>query len=124
MALTRLCALKCGYFKIILKCGLFQPNNTRWITPIERRLAQARLSEDAGEADKDNAEDSYVHKKTCCQIAHREIQTNGRVENGNQRSHSASLFINDNFSTPRLKLCAILPNVGPNVRVMAKQLTI
>ena len=25
----------------------------------ERRLAQARLSEDAGEADKDNAEDSY-----------------------------------------------------------------
>ncbi|KAF8074021.1 MFS general substrate transporter [Lyophyllum atratum] len=34
------------------------PYNTRWITPEERRLAQARLSEDAGEADQDNAEDS------------------------------------------------------------------
>ncbi|TFK34765.1 major facilitator superfamily domain-containing protein [Crucibulum laeve] len=34
------------------------PDNTRWITSMERRLAQARLSEDAGEADKDNAEDS------------------------------------------------------------------
>ncbi|KAI3619081.1 mfs transporter [Moniliophthora roreri] len=36
------------------------PNNTQWITPFERRLAQARLADDAGEADKDNAEDSYV----------------------------------------------------------------
>uniref|UniRef100_A0A0W0GF94 Uncharacterized protein n=1 Tax=Moniliophthora roreri TaxID=221103 RepID=A0A0W0GF94_MONRR len=34
------------------------PNNTQWITPFERRLAQARLADDAGEADKDNAEDS------------------------------------------------------------------
>ncbi|TFK71262.1 MFS general substrate transporter [Pluteus cervinus] len=34
------------------------PHNTRWISADERRLAQARLSEDAGEADKDNAEDS------------------------------------------------------------------
>jgi hypothetical protein len=37
-----------------------QPNNTRWITADERRLAQVRLAEDAGEADKDNKEDSYV----------------------------------------------------------------
>ncbi|PPQ66338.1 hypothetical protein CVT26_011169 [Gymnopilus dilepis] len=36
------------------------PHNTRWITAFERRLAQARLSEDAGEADKDNAEDSQL----------------------------------------------------------------
>lgn len=34
------------------------PHNTRWLTAEERRLAQARLSEDAGEADQDNAEDS------------------------------------------------------------------
>ncbi|KAF8625962.1 hypothetical protein AX17_006687 [Amanita inopinata Kibby_2008] len=34
------------------------PHNTRWMTVQERRLAQARLSEDTGEADKDNAEDS------------------------------------------------------------------
>uniref|UniRef100_A0A0W0FI53 MFS general substrate transporter n=2 Tax=Moniliophthora roreri TaxID=221103 RepID=A0A0W0FI53_MONRR len=34
------------------------PNNTRWITPYERRLAQARLADDVGEADQDNAEDS------------------------------------------------------------------
>jgi len=34
------------------------PNNTRWLSKNESRLAQARLSEDAGEADKDNAEDS------------------------------------------------------------------
>ncbi|KAF8902921.1 MFS general substrate transporter [Gymnopilus junonius] len=36
------------------------PNNTRWLSPFESRLAQARLSEDAGEADQDNAEDSQL----------------------------------------------------------------
>ncbi|KAI0057886.1 MFS general substrate transporter [Artomyces pyxidatus] len=34
------------------------PSNTRWLTPAERRLAQVRLSEDAGEADEDTARDS------------------------------------------------------------------
>ncbi|KAH8115373.1 major facilitator superfamily domain-containing protein [Phellopilus nigrolimitatus] len=34
------------------------PNNTRWLTHVERRLAQARLAEDTGEADEDCAEDS------------------------------------------------------------------
>ncbi|KXN84326.1 hypothetical protein AN958_12741 [Leucoagaricus sp. SymC.cos] len=34
------------------------PHNTRWLSKPELRLAQARLSEDAGEADKDNKEDS------------------------------------------------------------------
>ncbi|KAG5732000.1 hypothetical protein E4T56_gene18263 [Termitomyces sp. T112] len=34
------------------------PHNTSWISPNERRLALARISEDAGEADQDNAEDS------------------------------------------------------------------
>ncbi|ETW74942.1 major facilitator superfamily [Heterobasidion irregulare TC 32-1] len=34
------------------------PNNTRWLSPAERRLAQVRLSEDAGEADEDSADDS------------------------------------------------------------------
>ncbi|KAJ7740223.1 MFS general substrate transporter [Mycena maculata] len=34
------------------------PNNTRWIVGDERRLAQARLAEDAGEADQDNAKDT------------------------------------------------------------------
>ncbi|KAF9257148.1 MFS general substrate transporter [Marasmius fiardii PR-910] len=37
------------------------PNNTRWISASERRLAQARLADDAGEADQDNAEDSFLH---------------------------------------------------------------
>ncbi|KAI0753065.1 MFS general substrate transporter [Daedaleopsis nitida] len=31
------------------------PHNTRWLSPAERRLAQVRLAEDAGEADKDIA---------------------------------------------------------------------
>ncbi|KAF8624305.1 hypothetical protein AX15_005936 [Amanita polypyramis BW_CC] len=34
------------------------PHNTRWMSPMERRLAQARLAEDVGEADRDNTEDS------------------------------------------------------------------
>ncbi|KAJ7643695.1 MFS general substrate transporter [Roridomyces roridus] len=34
------------------------PNNTSWIVGNERRLAQVRLAEDAGEADQDNAEDT------------------------------------------------------------------
>ncbi|KAL0961171.1 hypothetical protein HGRIS_006143 [Hohenbuehelia grisea] len=34
------------------------PNNTRWLSAFDRRLAQARLADDAGEADKDNPEDS------------------------------------------------------------------
>ncbi|KAF7298654.1 Tartrate transporter [Mycena indigotica] len=36
------------------------PNNTRWIKGDLRRLAQARLAEDAGEADKDNESDTPV----------------------------------------------------------------
>jgi len=36
------------------------PDNTRWITGVDRQLAQARMSEDAGEADKDNAGDSAL----------------------------------------------------------------
>ncbi|KAJ6585110.1 major facilitator superfamily domain-containing protein [Mycena capillaripes] len=34
------------------------PNNTRWIVGDQRRLAQARLAEDAGEADQDTAQDT------------------------------------------------------------------
>ncbi|KAJ7572896.1 major facilitator superfamily domain-containing protein [Mycena floridula] len=37
------------------------PHNTSWITSSERRLAQARLADDAGEADKDNPEESLFH---------------------------------------------------------------
>ncbi|KAK0450164.1 MFS general substrate transporter [Armillaria borealis] len=37
------------------------PRNTRWMSPEESRLAQVRLAEDAGEADKDNKEDSVLH---------------------------------------------------------------
>ncbi|KJA20090.1 hypothetical protein HYPSUDRAFT_838942 [Hypholoma sublateritium FD-334 SS-4] len=36
------------------------PHNTRWLSPFDLRLAQVRLSEDAGEADKDNREDSQL----------------------------------------------------------------
>ncbi|KAJ7057688.1 MFS general substrate transporter [Mycena amicta] len=46
---------------ITISIGLFTlwalpdyPNNTRWIVGDERRLAQVRLAEDAGEADQDN----------------------------------------------------------------------
>jgi len=34
------------------------PHNTRWLSPAERRLAQVRLAEDAGEADEDVASES------------------------------------------------------------------
>ncbi|THH09970.1 hypothetical protein EW146_g8523 [Bondarzewia mesenterica] len=37
---------------------LDHPHNTRWLSPAERRLAQVRLAEDAGEADEDTAHDS------------------------------------------------------------------
>ncbi|KAJ7315306.1 MFS general substrate transporter [Mycena albidolilacea] len=37
------------------------PRNTRWINDKESRLAQARLAEDAGEADQDTAADSPLH---------------------------------------------------------------
>jgi hypothetical protein len=54
----------CLFFKIWCLSNVqlpsFQPHNTRWLNTVERRLAQARLSEDVGEADKDNAEESYV----------------------------------------------------------------
>ncbi|KAJ7798206.1 major facilitator superfamily domain-containing protein [Mycena olivaceomarginata] len=39
----------------------FLPRNTRWINDKESRLAQARLAEDAGEADQDTAADSPLH---------------------------------------------------------------
>ncbi|KAA1470621.1 MFS general substrate transporter [Dentipellis sp. KUC8613] len=45
-----------GFFTIFLLPDY--PTNTRWLTPAERRLAQVRLSEDAGEADEDTATDS------------------------------------------------------------------
>nr|VWO95816.1 Uncharacterized protein [Ganoderma boninense] len=34
------------------------PHNTRWLSPAQRRLAQVRLAEDAGEADEDVATES------------------------------------------------------------------
>ncbi|KAI0709648.1 MFS general substrate transporter [Cerioporus squamosus] len=34
------------------------PHNTRWLSPAQRRLAQVRLAEDAGEADEDTDADS------------------------------------------------------------------
>ncbi|VDC00197.1 unnamed protein product [Peniophora sp. CBMAI 1063] len=34
------------------------PHNTRWLSPAERRLAQVRLAEDAGEADEDTSTDT------------------------------------------------------------------
>ncbi|KAK7034520.1 hypothetical protein VNI00_012367 [Paramarasmius palmivorus] len=34
------------------------PHNTRWLSDADRRLAQARIADDAGEADQDNADDS------------------------------------------------------------------
>ncbi|PBL03690.1 PRMT5-domain-containing protein [Armillaria gallica] len=37
------------------------PHNTRWMSPQEQRLAQARIAEGAGEADWDNKEDSPLH---------------------------------------------------------------
>ncbi|KAJ7606571.1 major facilitator superfamily domain-containing protein [Mycena polygramma] len=50
---------------ITITVGLFTiwalpdyPHNTRWIVGDERRLAQARLAEDAGEADQDNEKDT------------------------------------------------------------------
>ena len=46
----------------------FQPHNTRWMNAAERRLAQARLAEDAGEADKDDAEDSWVATYFDCNL--------------------------------------------------------
>ncbi|KAI0759993.1 MFS general substrate transporter [Trametes elegans] len=36
------------------------PHNTRWLSPAQRRLAQVRLAEDAGEADEDVATDSAL----------------------------------------------------------------
>jgi len=37
------------------------PNNTRWLSKAERRLAQVRLAEDAGEADQDEGNASFFH---------------------------------------------------------------
>ncbi|EPQ55026.1 MFS general substrate transporter [Gloeophyllum trabeum ATCC 11539] len=37
------------------------PHNTRWMTPAERRLAQVRLAEDAGEADEDSESESALY---------------------------------------------------------------
>ncbi|KAH9856028.1 MFS general substrate transporter [Lenzites betulinus] len=36
------------------------PHNTRWLSPAQRRLAQVRLAEDAGEADEDVSTDSAL----------------------------------------------------------------
>ncbi|RDX53994.1 MFS general substrate transporter [Lentinus brumalis] len=36
------------------------PHNTRWLSPAQRRLAQVRLAEDAGEADEDTETDSAL----------------------------------------------------------------
>ncbi|KAJ7504957.1 MFS general substrate transporter [Mycena galericulata] len=44
--------------KLGIRAWRWYPNNTRWIVGDERRLAQARLAEDTGEADQDNIEDT------------------------------------------------------------------
>lgn len=45
-----------------------QPHNTRWLKPSQRRLAQVRLAEDAGEADEDVSTDSCVPSLEPCFI--------------------------------------------------------
>ncbi|KAG8743553.1 hypothetical protein FRC10_011793 [Ceratobasidium sp. 414] len=49
-----------GFFSmwILPDYAPLQPHNTRWIRGTQRRLAQARLAEDAAEADEDGAGDS------------------------------------------------------------------
>jgi hypothetical protein len=66
------------------------PHNTGWMSEEERRLAQARIAEDAGEADRDNKEDSCV-----CLTHHslwpsldRKIQSLERPCDGGQRRQS------------------------------------
>ena len=63
-SLTRTYDIPPGYFSRITYVILYevvdreskdpgQPHNTRWLSPAQRRLAQVRLAEDAGEADED-----------------------------------------------------------------------
>ncbi|KAG6819336.1 hypothetical protein H0H93_012813 [Arthromyces matolae] len=46
------------YGGLLMSNAFGAPHNTFWMSDYERHLAQARLSEDAGEADRDNREDS------------------------------------------------------------------
>ncbi|KAF9228381.1 MFS general substrate transporter [Gyrodon lividus] len=49
-------AWRCQLGKWLLTSVSCQPHNTRWLSPAERRLAQVRLAEDAGEADQDSSD--------------------------------------------------------------------
>ncbi|KAF5381185.1 hypothetical protein D9757_007894 [Collybiopsis confluens] len=78
------------------------PDNTRWMTPKERRLAQARLADDAGEADKDGVGDSLS--------ADIHFQAVQRSNDGHARPKSLAFLVNERRSTPRFKLHKFLPH--------------
>ncbi|KIP05239.1 hypothetical protein PHLGIDRAFT_25186 [Phlebiopsis gigantea 11061_1 CR5-6] len=64
MILNRITRYELAFRSAILYGGLLisnafgSPNNTAWLSKAERRLAQVRLAEDAGEADEDTSSDT------------------------------------------------------------------
>ena len=90
-----------------------QPHNTRWLTKPERRLAQVRLAEDAGEADEDVETDSYViiwsfSYKFSQLIIEQRIH---RPEAGSQGPQGLRLLGHGLRATARPQLRQLLPNV-------------
>ena len=71
------------------------------------------MSEDAGEADKDNAEDSCVFAYILAKIITLTFhgQSTGRAHDGHQRPHRITLRINDHISNSGSQLFEFFPDV-------------
>ena len=78
----------------------------------ELRLAQARLSEDAGEADKDNEDDSCVIPILSDMLElFNWSQTIARPQAGYQRPESVNICCHDDFAASGSELRTVLPDV-------------
>ena len=83
-----------------------QPHNTRWLSPAQRRLAQVRLAEDAGEADEDTSTDSYVPLRPLFTPAFLLVEVTGRWANKNRFSAFAGLVMA--LKDPKVPLFALM----------------
>lgn len=90
-----------------------QPHNTRWLSKAERRLAQVRLAEDAGEADEDSVHDTYV-VDTLGYVArltlfHKRIHG---LDASSERPESRHLCSHDVLTAAWTELRQLLPHVS------------
>lgn len=111
LGLTRLRKLS-HFSNHVLILTFAKPHNTRWLSPAQRRLAQVRLAEDAGEADEDSANESCVTSALRGILSLTPFQHHAWGETGVEGPEGLYLLGHGLCATPGTELRQLLPYVS------------